>query len=155
MKILIANDGSDFGAAAVDLAAKLIDPSVETHVKVVTVVVPAMAIDVEEFIESVNDLTDLSNPLARQADKIGAASAQLLREKFAGGNVVVTNEVLAGTAARAIVEKAEHWHADLIIVGSHGHGLWKRTLLGSVSDLIIHHAPCSVLVVRQPEGVNT
>ena len=48
-----------------------------------------------------------------------------------------------------IVEEAQNWEADLIIVGSHGHGFWKRSFLGSTSDKVIHNAPCSVLVVRK------
>ena len=39
-------------------------------------------------------------------------------------------------------------NADLIIVGSHDYNRWERLLLGSVSDSVIHHAPCSVLLVR-------
>ncbi|MCB1025610.1 MAG: universal stress protein [Acidobacteria bacterium] len=50
-----------------------------------------------------------------------------------------------------IVEKAKRWNADLIIVGSHGRGFWGRVMLGSISDSLVHHAPCSVLVVRKPE----
>ena len=41
---------------------------------------------------------------------------------------------------------------DLIVVGSHGRGFWGR-LLGSVSDGVVHHAPCSVLVVRKPPNL--
>lgn len=149
MKILVANDGSECGEAAVEAAARVVDPFTDTHVKVVTVVVPDGVADVEQFIETANHLHDTENPLVKNADEIGAKSAEHLREKFAGTDVVVTHEVLGGSAARAIVEKAEHWHADLIVVGSHGHSAWKRTLVGSVSDVILHHAPCSVMVVRR------
>ena len=49
-----------------------------------------------------------------------------------------------------IIELAREWGADLIVVGSHGRGFWGR-LLGSVSTGVVHHAPCSVLVVRKRE----
>lgn len=149
MKILVANDGSEFGDAAVAAAADLVDTTRETHVKVVTVVVPDAVSDVERFIETAHHLDNVADPLVRHAEEVGTRSAEYLNSRLAGTGVVITREVLAGSAARAIVEKAEHWHADLIVVGSHGHGVWKRTLVGSVSNLVIHHAPCSVFVVRQ------
>lgn len=149
MKILVANDGSEFGEAAVEAAAKVVDPFVDSHVKVVTVVVPNDAINVEQFIESAQHLSDPTDPLVSHAETIASKSAELLKEKFAETDVMITHEVLGGSAARAIVEKAEHWHADLIVVGSHGHGVWKRAFVGSVSDLVLHHAPCSVMIVRK------
>ena len=53
-----------------------------------------------------------------------------------------------GRPAQVIVEAAERWGADVIVAGSHGHGFWGRLAIGSVSDAVLHHAPCSVLVVR-------
>jgi len=47
-----------------------------------------------------------------------------------------------------IVEAAAEVDADLIIVGSRGMNAVQRWLLGSVSSKVVHHAPCSVLVVR-------
>jgi nucleotide-binding universal stress UspA family protein len=47
-----------------------------------------------------------------------------------------------------ILEEAERWDADLIVLGSHGYGLWQRFLLGSVSQAVVSHARCSVEVVR-------
>lgn len=149
MKILVANDGSEFGVVALAAAADLVDISRETHVKVVTVVVPDAVTDVERFIETARHLSDLSDPLVRHAEDVGIRSAEYLHNRFAGTGVTITHEVLGGSAARAIVEKAEHWHADLIVVGSHGQSVWKRTLLGSVSDQVMHHSPCSVLVARK------
>ena len=42
------------------------------------------------------------------------------------------------------------WKPDLVVVGSHGRSLPARFLLGSVSSELVHHAPCSVRVVRGP-----
>ncbi|MCC0179732.1 universal stress protein [Waterburya agarophytonicola K14] len=59
---------------------------------------------------------------------------------------------LAGNRGRMICELANNWSADLILVGSRGlKGLKEIFLfLGSVSNYVTHHAPCSVLIVRQP-----
>ena len=51
-----------------------------------------------------------------------------------------------------IVEEAERWGADLILVGSHGYGSVKRFMLGSVSQAVATHAPCSVEIVRACRG---
>ena len=49
---------------------------------------------------------------------------------------------------RATVELASDLHPDLIVIGSGGKGFFKRLFTGSVSDYVVHHAPCPVLVVR-------
>ena len=53
-----------------------------------------------------------------------------------------------GHAAEQIVRVAEEEDVDLIVMGSRGLSEWKALLLGSVSDHVVHHAHCSVLVVR-------
>jgi nucleotide-binding universal stress UspA family protein len=55
--------------------------------------------------------------------------------------------LLKGDAARLIVEKAAEVDAAMIILGSHGHGLLHKAFLGSVSEAIMRHAKCNVLVV--------
>ena len=51
-----------------------------------------------------------------------------------------------------ILDEAQRWGADLIVVGSHGYRAWERFLLGSVSQMVVSHAKCSVEVVRCPEA---
>jgi nucleotide-binding universal stress UspA family protein len=63
-------------------------------------------------------------------------------------DVVITPRVLEGPPAFVLVEAAEG--ADLIVVGSRGHGGFAGVLLGSVSTHVVHHAHCPVVVVRQP-----
>jgi nucleotide-binding universal stress UspA family protein len=53
-----------------------------------------------------------------------------------------------GDPAEVIAQEAKETGADLIVVGTRGHGPIERTLLGSVSTKVLHHAPCDVLVVR-------
>jgi nucleotide-binding universal stress UspA family protein len=53
-----------------------------------------------------------------------------------------------GHAAEQIIRAAEEEEADLIVIGSRGLSEWKALLLGSVSDHVLHHAHCSVLIVR-------
>ena len=53
---------------------------------------------------------------------------------------------------RAICDHAKEWSAELVMVGSHGRKGLGEMLLGSVSNYVMHHAPCSVLVVHEPNA---
>jgi nucleotide-binding universal stress UspA family protein len=53
-----------------------------------------------------------------------------------------------GDPAEVIIEAAKRTNAELIVVGTRGHGAARRLVLGSVSLKVVHEAPCDVLVVR-------
>ncbi|CAH1796163.1 unnamed protein product [Owenia fusiformis] len=53
----------------------------------------------------------------------------------------------SGVAGEAICETAHELHADMILLGSRGLGTVRRTILGSVSDYVLHHAHIPVLIV--------
>ncbi|MEO1005225.1 MAG: universal stress protein [Cyanobacteria bacterium J06638_38] len=55
---------------------------------------------------------------------------------------------LAGNPGQIICDLAHNWSADLVVVGSRGLRGLKEMFLGSVSNYVTHHAPCSVLIVR-------
>ena len=59
-----------------------------------------------------------------------------------------------GDAKTIIIDNATHWGADLIVMGSHGWKGLNRFLLGSVSDAVARHAPCSVEIVRVPSATD-
>lgn len=63
--------------------------------------------------------------------------------------VEIEQRVVQGSAGGALVEAARD--ADLLVVGSRGHGGFVGLLLGSVSQQCVHHAPCPAVVVRHPE----
>jgi nucleotide-binding universal stress UspA family protein len=60
----------------------------------------------------------------------------------------VCGEILTGNPAEELVKKAEHWHADLIVVGSQGRSAIGRLILGSVSLQVATEARCSVRIGR-------
>jgi universal stress protein A len=60
----------------------------------------------------------------------------------------VTRTVLPGCAHREIVEFARRREADVIVMGTHGHGPLRRLLLGSVAERVLRTAPCPVMTVR-------
>jgi nucleotide-binding universal stress UspA family protein len=59
-----------------------------------------------------------------------------------------------GNPGRTICDLAQTWSADLIVVGSRGRTGIKEMLLGSVSNYVTHHAPCSVLIVHQTDNLD-
>jgi nucleotide-binding universal stress UspA family protein len=61
-------------------------------------------------------------------------------------DVTVREQVVEGYPAQVLVAAADG--ADLLVVGSRGHGEFAETLLGSVSQHCVHHAPCPVVVIR-------
>ena len=67
-----------------------------------------------------------------------------------GGEFEITTETVEGSPKRVILDEAERWDAELIVVGSHGRRGLQRFLLGSVSQAVALHAPCSVEIVRAP-----
>ena len=64
-------------------------------------------------------------------------------------NVTVEKHAAIGAPFDVLVSVANDVGADLIVVGTRGHGAGKRMLLGSVSTKVVHHAECSVLVVHE------
>jgi nucleotide-binding universal stress UspA family protein len=55
---------------------------------------------------------------------------------------------VAGDPGRAICALARNWEADLIVVGRRGRSGLSELILGSVSNYVLHHAPCSVMAVQ-------
>jgi nucleotide-binding universal stress UspA family protein len=55
-----------------------------------------------------------------------------------------------GDIREGIIDTATDWHADLIVLGSHGLRGMQRFLLGGVSEFVVRHAQCSVEIVRTP-----
>ena len=90
-------------------------------------------------------LEELEIDRRKQAATLVARTAQKLRK---AGFLRITEAVESGDAKSLILDRAAKWNADLIVLGSHGLTGLPRLLMGSVSDAVVHHATCSVQVVR-------
>lgn len=66
----------------------------------------------------------------------------------AGANRVSTN-MLQGEAAPQIVAEARRQHADLIVIGAHGHTGLSRFLMGNTAEVVVRTAPCPTMLVRE------
>ena len=143
MKILLATDGSTYSEAAVDELASRPVP-VNSQVLVISVVelpsfpwaFPGGGVDFDEQIQQT----------ARAAVEEAVSRLKVGPESR---NMNITSKVVSGSPKRVILEEADAFGTDLIIVGSHGHGAWDRMLLGSVSLAVASHAKCSVEIVRK------
>ena len=72
------------------------------------------------------------------------------RQYLEGRGIPAAIDLKTGRAAQAIVGFAAANGVDLVVLGSHGHGLGERLNLGSVGGSVKHHVPCSVLIARGP-----
>ena len=77
-----------------------------------------------------------------------AGNIESIEQVLASAGLKATAAVLSGNPREVILEEAEKWDADLIVLGSHGRRGFKRFLLGSVSEAVAMNAHCSVVVVR-------
>ncbi len=148
MKILIATDGSDFSRAAVAKCAQMLKLSENPQIKIISVYEQMAPMAAEPFAISAQYYQEMMDLARKQCETFAADSAEQIKKILPGSNSNVETEVRLGAPARVIVDEAKDWNADLIVVGSHGRSFWGRLTLGSVSDAIVHHASCSVLVAR-------
>jgi nucleotide-binding universal stress UspA family protein len=70
------------------------------------------------------------------------------RQQVEQQGLLVETECCIGDPGRAVCDLAEKWNADLIVVGRRGRKGLEEVLLGSISNHVVHHAHCSVLVVQ-------
>ena len=142
-KILLATDGSKEAALAVRTATDIAQRTgSELHV-----------VHVGSSLEYVGMgpplIGDIPAPTQEQlsAEARGLLDAEVEQVKAAGGTVAQAH-LGVGAPDREIVELAEKLSVGLIVMGSRGRGGIRRALMGSVSDSVVRHAHCPVLVVR-------
>src|ERR671911_2096840 len=144
-RLLLATDGSEeaelAALKAVDLAERT---NAELHVVHVGVV--------PSFLRSDPGTRGYDGKLYEQIEEESREQLRKLswRVKVAGGTVAGSH-LRMGAVDLEIVALAKELGVDLIVMGSRGHRGIRRALEGSISDAVIRHAPCSVLVVRSHE----
>ncbi len=147
--LLIGNDGSPEGEAAVDEVCGRSWPA-GAEARVLSVVQTLAPVDAESYALATHSLLASDTFLKsdaeerRRCERVVEASALKLRN--AGLQVSIAVE--DGDPKRALLHQAQTWNADTIFVGARGLGLVDRFVLGSVSGAMVSHAPCTVEVVR-------
>ena len=140
MRILLAIDGSNCSDVSVKTVAKRSWPA-GSIVRVLSVLEP-MTLPVPE---AVTVSASWYEAVRRSAYADIKRSVTVLKQPAV---LEIETAIRIGTPENVIVQEAEDWHADLIIVGSHGRGRAGRFLLGSVSQAVALRARCSVEIVR-------
>lgn len=145
MKILIAIDGSDFSQAAVE--SVIARPwSAGTEIKVLHVVEPPSLLMGREMAAYDPEFEAVWKALREQAKDLVTKAAEKLR----AAKLNVSTALMEGDPKSSIIDAANEWPANLIVVGSHGRKGLDRFLMGSVSEAVVRHARCSVEVIRMP-----
>jgi len=139
-KILISVDLSDLAIAALDHAAK-IAVAFESEVKVLHVIAPSPtyigneigpAVVPEEVDENIESIT---HDLASMTD--------YLKQK----GIVSEQVVCKGPVIETILEEADNYEADLIVMGAHNHGFLYRAFMGSICSGVVKRSHCPVLII--------
>jgi nucleotide-binding universal stress UspA family protein len=146
MKILLAIDGSSFSDAAVHEVATRPWPE-GSEARIIHVVDPPLLPTVDTWVPPDNYLESLEKAADEQGRAIILKAADRIN-KEQGDNLRVTAELIRGQPRHEIMDDAEAWEADLIVVGSHGYRGLTKLWLGSVSQAVASHAKCSVEIVR-------
>ncbi|MEW6362096.1 MAG: universal stress protein [Pyrinomonadaceae bacterium] len=147
MKILIATDGARQSEAAIEMLKRFrLEPT--DQIKIVSVVDMAVPMAVDIYGGYMPNTAEIEQSARENAERILSDAASAIRKHYDTTELHIITEVLFGSPESRIVEAARDFKADLVVVGSHGYSTWERLLLGSVSDAVVHHVPCSVLVVR-------
>ena len=148
MKILLAVDGSKYAQAAIeavgsqirkDNAEVLVLEIVEPHIFATP---PGMAPGYEPELEEL-----MKEEFQRARETVDCAAATLKAQGFKASTRVIEAETRTG-----ILDFANEWHADLIVLGSHGRKGLQRLMLGSVAESVARGAYCSVLIIRSEGG---
>lgn len=144
--VLLTTDGSDLATAAMVRGVSLLGR--EHNFFAISVVppafVPAAAVGPMDTHPTVIDPA-LERELAEQERAESSEELEKLNQVL---EVQAEPLIRTGEPGPAICDAAADLKADVVVVGSHGHGWLQRVLIGSVSNHVLHHAPCPVLVMR-------
>ena len=148
MHVLLATDGSPASIAAAQRASKLLQAA--DQLTLLNVVGEVPGDDSGAFVSGA------ASPAEQDAvwkQQMAEAGEEIERTATALTSAQIHKRVEVGDVGGTVCRVAGELHVDVIVVGAHGHrGAIERILLGSVSEQIVRHAPCAVLVVRpEPE----
>lgn len=142
-KILVPVDFSTGSERAVEKAAELatlLDASVELmHVYQL----PVFALPDSSITVSPTYIADLTDRAQQALDKY--------RDELSSRGLPALTKLVEGMPAQAIVDHANEIDAEMIVMGTHGHGGFKRFLLGSTAERVVRMASVPVLSVHLPQ----
>jgi nucleotide-binding universal stress UspA family protein len=147
MKILLATDGSECSKAAVSAVADRPWPE-NSEIRIISAVEIPYTPTTETWVIPDSYYKELEKAAEEQAKLATKDAVDRIRDGKTSG-LEVSMKIATGSPKDVILNEAENFDADLIVLGSHGYSGWQRFLLGSVSHAVATHAHCSVEIVRQ------
>jgi nucleotide-binding universal stress UspA family protein len=145
-KILLAiDDGEHSKMVLKKVAERPYLPNTKVHIVSAYETIPLL-ISIEPMGVRHEYYDEIDRNALKSAEKTVEDAKKILHTK--NPSLIITTAVVEGKPKRVILEEAEKFGADLIIVGSHSYGTVERFLLGSVSHAVALHAKCSVEIVR-------
>ncbi len=139
-KLLVPIDGSDSSKRALDKAKKIAE-CMGSEITILNVVAPITGYKYITVPDVINKASDFNHEYSQKM--LQAALDSL--NGFAGK---VDTKIRKGNPAEEIILEAEGGGYDAVIMGSRGQGVFSRTLIGSVSDSVVHHSNISVFIVK-------
>ncbi len=152
LRILFASDGSPDAKAAISLL-HLIDFPQSSQLTILHVVkkhfyqTPQLVTTIRH---SPTNMDIIAKALLKERGLKGTQLLHDIEAKFADKEWKINEHLAFGSAADEILKCAKRIRADLVVLGSRGMTSMRKLLMGSVSNKVVRHAPCSVLVVRKP-----
>ena len=145
-KVLLATDGSE-GAEPAARAAVEVAEGTGSALHVVYVE------PLPDFVKNGDGAPGYDHELYEKIEEEARERLRKLTWRVkVGGGTVAEAHLRMGAVADEIVDLADQLGAGLIVVGSRGLGMMRRALGGSVSESVVRHAPCPVMVVRTKSG---
>ncbi len=148
LRILIATGGSDYSFMAVQSACEMVIKPESSEIRIISVYNNLAEMSAEPLEISADQIQKLENIGKLQSTEYALKAEEMIENYFADQEIKISMKAVRGSAKDLILEEAEKWKADLIVVGSLGHNFLSRFFIGSVSEAVVKHAKCSVLVVR-------
>jgi len=140
--IVVGTDGSPQGEQAVRTAGEVAAAMGADPVHIVTACHRVSRLERQDVLSQVPQEFWESIDFDEDAERVLDEAARILAEYGIGAETHVIEE----RPTEALIDVAEWEDADLIVVGTRGLGTARRALHGSVSNKLLHHAPCAVLV---------
>jgi nucleotide-binding universal stress UspA family protein len=140
MKLLLPVDGSEFSLEAVRFAIRLVADGLRADVVLANVQEPA---NLYELIVAHNP--EVIEQVSADAGMHALRSAQALLE---AAGIAYESEVAQGDPAHTIVDIVERFDCQMVIMGARGQSGLRRTLMGSVSNEVLHACPVPVLIAQ-------
>lgn len=150
-RIVVALDGSETASHALDAALNLARDTGAQLLPVYVIDLPVFALDVPGYNPSI-----VRNAFEEEGRRVTAQARERMAQRGVRGTPRVTEVTPPGEdVANCIQRAAADWHADLIVMGTHGRRGVRRMVLGSVAERVLRCATCPVLLVSSHMKIPT